>query len=62
MNCEHNTMVERVDDPQYAWQCADCGYVYGLEQRKPLFTGLNCLPGQQDLFPTDGEPSDGDNH
>jgi hypothetical protein len=21
-----------------------------------LFSGLDCLPGQRDLFPTDGEP------
>ena len=27
-NCEHNAMVPN-DDPQYAWKCADCGYVYG---------------------------------
>ena len=23
-------------------------------QPRPLFSGLDCLPGQQDLFPTDG--------
>lgn len=23
--------------------------------QKPLFSGLDCLPGQQDLFETDGE-------
>jgi len=26
--CLHNTMVERQDDPEHAWECADCGYVY----------------------------------
>lgn len=24
--------------------------------QRPLFTGLGCLPGQQDLFLVDGEP------
>jgi hypothetical protein len=24
--------------------------------QRPLFRGLDCLPGQQDLFPTDGQP------
>lgn len=27
-NCGHNVMVPN-NDPQYAWKCADCGYVYG---------------------------------
>jgi hypothetical protein len=27
--CTHNRMVERPDDPTHAWQCADCGHVYG---------------------------------
>lgn len=26
--CEHNNMVE-TGDPQHAWKCADCGYIYG---------------------------------
>ena len=26
--------------------------------QKVLFSGMDCLPGQQDLFPTDGRPSD----
>lgn len=28
--CSHNAMVAN-DDPQHAWQCADCGHVYGKE-------------------------------
>ena len=28
--CQHNTMVER-NDPEHAWECADCGYVYKQE-------------------------------
>jgi len=27
-NCTHNTMVEN-NDPNHAWKCAECGYVYG---------------------------------
>lgn len=27
--CPHNTQIERPDDPWHAWECADCGYVYG---------------------------------
>lgn len=27
--CTHNNMVERKGDPSHAWQCADCGHVYG---------------------------------
>ena len=30
-SCTHNVMTERVGDPVYAWQCADCGYVYGRD-------------------------------
>ena len=26
-------------------------------KQRVMFSGLDCLPGQQDLFPTDGEPS-----
>lgn len=26
------------------------------QQQKVLFTGLDCLPGQQDLFAVDGSP------
>jgi hypothetical protein len=29
--CSHNAMVERVGDPLHAWQCADCGYLYGKD-------------------------------
>jgi len=29
--CGHNTMTERPADPAFAWQCADCGHVYGKE-------------------------------
>lgn len=28
--CSHNVMVER-DDLVYAWECAECGHVYGKE-------------------------------
>ena len=31
--CAHTTMKERVGDAQYAWECADCGYVYGTSHR-----------------------------
>lgn len=27
------------------------------DRQRVLFTGLDCLPGQQDLFDCDGEPS-----
>ncbi len=27
-------------------------------QQHVLFSGMNCLPGQQDLFPTDGKLSE----
>jgi hypothetical protein len=27
-NCAHNAQVE-TGDPDHAWKCADCGYVYG---------------------------------
>lgn len=27
-----------------------------MNEQKKLFCGMNCLPGQQDLFPTDGPP------
>lgn len=26
------------------------------KNQRPLFSGMDCLPGQQDLFPTDGQP------
>lgn len=26
--------------------------------QRPIFAGLDCLPGQQDLFPTDGPRAD----
>ena len=29
--CRHNAMVERMDDNVHAWECADCGYIYGTE-------------------------------
>jgi hypothetical protein len=28
--CSHNAMRERLDDA-HAWECAECGYVYGKE-------------------------------
>lgn len=30
------------------------------DRQKVLFSGMDCLPGQLDLFPTDGD-ADGDN-
>ena len=27
-------------------------------RQRALFSGLDCLPGQMDLFPTDGEPEE----
>ena len=27
--CRHQTMIERRDDTTHAWECADCGHVYG---------------------------------
>lgn len=27
--CNHNSMVKN-DNPDFAWKCADCGYVYGV--------------------------------
>ena len=27
--CDHNAMVERPGDGTYAWECAECGYIYG---------------------------------
>lgn len=29
--CTHAHMVERPDDMTHAWQCADCGYIYGKD-------------------------------
>lgn len=29
--CRHSNMKERKEDPEHAWECADCGYVYGLD-------------------------------
>src|SRR5262245_21716817 len=29
--CQHNSMIERPGDGTHAWQCADCGHVYGGE-------------------------------
>lgn len=28
-DCTHNRMIETHDNPTWAWQCADCGYIYG---------------------------------
>ena len=28
--CTHTRMVERPNDSQHAWECADCGYLYGV--------------------------------
>jgi uncharacterized Zn finger protein len=28
-SCTHNRMRERLGDKALAWECADCGYVYG---------------------------------
>ena len=30
VKCKHNTMVAN-NNPQFAWKCADCGYVYGKD-------------------------------
>ncbi len=27
--CGHNEMTERAGDQNHAWQCANCGHVYG---------------------------------
>lgn len=27
--CMHTRMIERVGDANHAWECADCGYIYG---------------------------------
>lgn len=27
--CTHNEMTERAGDQSHAWQCANCGHVYG---------------------------------
>lgn len=34
--CTHNEMVERKDDPNFAWECAKCGYIYGAGNPAPL--------------------------
>jgi hypothetical protein len=35
--CPHNAMVAN-NDPQHAWKCGDCGYVYGqTDARKPRY-------------------------
>lgn len=37
-DCEHNQMV-RTDSPDHVWECAVCGYVYGLNPKsKPALT------------------------
>lgn len=28
--CTHNAMRERKGDAVHAWECADCGHVYGM--------------------------------
>lgn len=28
-DCTHNRMIKTRDNPTWAWQCADCGYIYG---------------------------------
>lgn len=32
--CTHNTMVA-TGDPQFAWKCAVCGYIYGTFKPQP---------------------------
>lgn len=27
--CKHTEMIERPNDPDFAWECADCGHVFG---------------------------------
>lgn len=39
--------------PKPVWQRGD--FASGKATQRPLFSGLGCLPGQGDLFPTDGE-------
>jgi hypothetical protein len=34
------------------FQRADCSWYSPSQSQRPLLTGLNCLPGQQDLFTT----------
>jgi hypothetical protein len=31
--CDHNEMVEIVGDPNHAWKCASCGYIYNKETK-----------------------------
>jgi hypothetical protein len=33
-----------------------------MSQQRQLFAGLNCLPGQENLFPTDGPPAGPTSH
>ncbi len=28
--CSHNSMTAHDGDPGHAWECTDCGYIYGL--------------------------------
>jgi len=37
--CAHKHQVERKDDPQHAWECADCGYIYGLDGGVKVVSG-----------------------
>ena len=30
--CRHNTMVLNDQTTDFAWKCADCGYIYGANQ------------------------------
>ncbi len=34
--CTHNAMVERKGDNAHAWQCADCGHVYGTDESEDI--------------------------
>lgn len=51
--CQHNTQIERPDDPTHAWQCADCGYVYGQEEANVTRESEPAEP----VHPATGEPT-----
>lgn len=37
--CAHNAMRERPNDTTHAWECADCGYIYGSETSDQAIKG-----------------------
>jgi len=56
-DCQHNTMIERKNDTDHAWQCADCGYVYGTPNFQDACAAILATPDDtwngEDIGPVD---------